>query len=149
MRINLILTLCATSLFHTQAFAHGYSHSFTIPLDVNYWKSNSKASIGLSYEFRPIPVIGINLWGDYTSGKQLETFLGGGLAYHTAWIQDLRFIVMPGYRAIYQNKYITYRTGIAYETSFSKYLLTGTHLFYDLSPEKPGILFGFTVGFGL
>ncbi len=124
---------------------HGHRHHIALFLGNTHAEGDDGFTVGLDYEYRLAPHVGVGGLADYAGNDLESTVVAAGLFIHP--YDEWRLLLAPGFENRHGENEFLVRAGVSYEFSVGDWTVAPT-LEVDLVDGEENTVLGLSIGFG-
>jgi hypothetical protein len=143
--LTLATPASATDLEASHGDGHEHHHHIAVILGNTHTEHDEDAfTIGIDYEYRLSPLVGVGVLGEYATGGVDAWVVGVPFALHpgAGW----RLVAMPGVEIHDGESAFLFRTGVGYEFELGEFTVM-PEVNADFVDDETNLFFGASIGF--
>ena len=128
-----------------QERAHEHRHHLALFLGATHTDEGDEFSIGIDYEYRLKPILGVGGLAEYTGGDLETTVLAAALFIHP--YDEWRLVLAPGFENEDGDNEFLFRAGVSYAFPVGKWTVS-PEFNVDFVDEEENLVYGLSFGRG-
>lgn len=125
--------------------AHEHRHHLALFLGATHTDEEDEFSIGIDYEYRLKPILGVGGLIEYTGGDLETTVVAAALFIHP--YDDWRLVLAPGFENEDSDNEFLFRVGVSYEFPVGKWTIS-PEFNVDFVDGEENLVYGLSFGWG-
>jgi hypothetical protein len=140
------LEILAEEVEHSENVrAHEHRHHIALFLGATHTDDEDEFSIGIDYEYRLKPILGVGGLAEYTGGDLETTVLAAALFIHP--YDEWRLVLAPGFENEDGDNEFLFRAGVSYAFPVGKWTVS-PEFNVDFVDEEENLVYGLSFGRG-